>query len=115
MGIDVRWDQANDTAPTEANAATVEEGKIKAVRAPLDLGQDLGVMVRDSRWQRLLALLDLSRWSPVQSGRGHTLEVWILQVVSKILGGIVRSSVTTKCYTPLFQTCSKATLPESSG
>ena len=51
--VHIRWNDPNYAAPAEANAAAVKEAHIESICAPLHLGKNLAIVVRQPRRVRL--------------------------------------------------------------
>lgn len=79
MVCNLRREEPDDAAPAKPDAAAVAEGVVEPVCSALDLSQDLCIVLRDARRERLLPLLELLlAGPPVESGRGYLLKVRIL-------------------------------------
>lgn len=52
----LQWDDSNHTPPPEADTAQVEQSIVQPVGSALDLGEDLGIMFRQT-WRDGLATL----------------------------------------------------------
>lgn len=67
QSLDLHRYQSNGTAPAKPNSEEAEQGHVQAVGASLDLGQDLGVMLREAGRQGLSALLGFLARSAFES------------------------------------------------
>lgn len=76
--MDLRRYYTKRAAPAKAHSKEAEQGHVQPVCAPLDLGQDLAVMLGNAGGQRLSALLGLLAGLAIESGRRNLLEVGIL-------------------------------------
>lgn len=84
-GCNLRREKGNNAPPAELDATAVAERIVEAVRPPLDLGQDLRIIVGDARWERLLHPLELLAGLSVESGRRYVVEVRVLCIASLLV------------------------------
>jgi hypothetical protein len=72
----IRWNQADDTPPSELDAAKVAEAEVQPICPSLDFREDPCVMLRDPLWHWSLPFL--RGWPTEEVCGGHTFEIRVL-------------------------------------
>lgn len=75
---DLQWHNPNHAAPSEADAAQIEQSIVQSVGSALDLGQDFGIMFRQSWRYGLAALASFLAKGAAQARCGDFFKVGVL-------------------------------------
>ena len=114
MYLNLPRNNTDNTRPTKSDTAAVEKRHIESIGTSLDLGENLAIVLRDSHWQSLTALLHLSVWLPIESSSRDTFKIRVLEgrlvTVQKLKDQEWSYHITYLCAKVVLHTLSKNSL-----